>query len=484
MRRTANGLILLSVLSVFLMSLKAQVSPLRLKLLPVFNPVRTQQSPSQTSYAWPESSPEDQGLDSEIFQKAVAHANYLGFTDSLLVVRNGALIAEEYFNGYTRESPHLIASASKTFIGALAGIAVRDSMFTLDQKLLEFYPEYVTPRMDPRKQQITLRHMLQMLTGFWDIDTMQSSNRIRYAVEYLPLYDDPGNSWRYSTIPVHLMSGIITRMSGMSTLEYANLHLFGPLGISVAAWSQDPAGIYTGGFGMSFTPRDLARFGELFIQNGNLDGLQIIPQDYLQESWVPSEPSLGALWYDAIEESGYGYLWWVAKMGGYWTYLARGHGGQHVVVVPELDMVIVLTGKIVTTSYLHHPAHFRLSAYMILTPIRDWLGEPPFAPENARGSKQANHALLQTGYVNRVVWEPSSRNQGLDIAAYRVYLYHSASDRELLLETSAIPFEFQQAGREVTETSEHVYGITAVTGDQKESLPAFVILYRPEGGRR
>ena len=106
---------------------------------------------------WPESSPEEQGLDSEIFRKAVQHAAYLGFTDGLLVVRNGFLIVEEYFNGYTRETPHLIASASKTFIGALAGIALRDSMFTLDQKLLEFYPEYVTPLMDPRKQQITLR---------------------------------------------------------------------------------------------------------------------------------------------------------------------------------------------------------------------------------------------------------------------------------------------------------------------------------------
>ena len=484
MKRMAHALILSSLSLVLLMSLEAQVSPVRARLFPVFDPARTLQSPARSSYVWPESSPEEQGLDSEIFRKAVQHAAYLGFTDGLLVVRNGFLIVEEYFNGYTRETPHLIASASKTFIGALAGIAVRDSMFTLDQKLLEFYPEYVTPLMDPRKQQITLRHMLQMLTGFWDRDTMQSSNRIKYAIEYLPLYDDPGNSWRYSTIPVHLLSGIITRESGMSTLEFANLHLFGPLGISVAAWSRDPAGIYTGGFGMSFTLRDLARFGDLFVRDGNLDGQQIIPRDYLQESWAPSEPSLGALGDDAIEESGYGYLWWVAKMGGYWTYLARGHGGQHVVVVPELDMVIVLTGRIVTTAYLHHPAHFRLSAYLILTPLRDWLGDPPYAPANAHGSKQANHALFRTGYVNRIAWEPSPRNQGLDITSYRVYQYHTAVDRELLWETNAIPFEFQQAGSGITETSEHVYGITAVTGDQKESLPAFVILYQPERGRQ
>jgi CubicO group peptidase (beta-lactamase class C family) len=437
----------------------------------------------QQSFNWPLSTPEAQGLDSRIFQNAVQHARDLGFVDSLLVLRNGFLISENYFNGYDMETPHPIASASKTFIGALVGIAVREGLLSLDQKLLDFYPDYVSPNMDPRKNDITIRHLLQMLSGFWDVDTMLSSNRIKYAIEYIPLYSDPGIQFYYSTVGVHLLSGIITRASGMSTLDFALMYLFDSLGISVASWSRDPAGIYTGGFGMEFTPRNLARLGYLYVQGGALDGLQIIPEDYFQESWTASEPSNGMLGtYDAIEESGYGFLWWIAKMGGYWTYFARGHGGQHIIVVPGLNMAIVMNGKLYYYADFHHVAGFRLSAYLILNPIRDWLGDPPYAPENARGVKRINRSLGQKEYINEITWEPSARNQGIDVLEYRIYKIHSATKREILTRTDTNTFFYRQRGAEVQEKSEHIYGITTVTRDLRESIPAYVIIYRPENG--
>lgn len=437
---------------------------------------------NQQSYDWPLSTPEAQGLNSSIFQKAVQHAKDLEIVDNLLVVRNGYLILEEYFDGSDKDTSHPIASASKTFIGALVGIAVRENLLTLDQKLTDFYPEYVTPNMDPRKHDITLRHMLRMLSGFWDVDTMLSSNRIKYAIEYLPLYSDPGQEFHYSTIGVHLLSGIITRVSGMSTLDFARHYLFDPIGISVAGWSQDPAGIYTGGFGMEFTPRNLARFGYLYEQKGILDGLQIIPEDYFQESWTASDPSMGMLDYDAIEESGYGLLFWIGKMGGYWTYLARGHGGQYVVVVPELNLVIVMNGKLYYYALDHHVRNFRLFAYLILYPIRDWLGDPPYAPENVRGFKHINRSLFYKEYINEIIWEASSRNQGIDVLEYRVYKIHSANHRELLATTDVNTFSYRQRGSDIQEKSEHIYGITTVSIDQKESVPAFVIIYEPEDG--
>ena len=142
---------------------------------------------NQQSYDWLLSTPEAQGLNSSIFQKAIQHAKDLEFVDNLLVVRNGYLIVEEYFDRSDKNTSHSIASASKTFIGALVGIAARENLLSLDQKLTDFYPEYVTPNMDPRKHDITIRHMLRMLSGYWDVDTMLSSNRIKYAIEYLPL---------------------------------------------------------------------------------------------------------------------------------------------------------------------------------------------------------------------------------------------------------------------------------------------------------
>ncbi|MBN1272051.1 MAG: serine hydrolase [Candidatus Aminicenantes bacterium] len=438
---------------------------------------------AQVSYNWPQSPPEAQGFNSEIFEKASRHAEKLGFVNSLLVVRNGYLIHEEYFNGIDKDTPQKIASVSKSFIGALVGIALREGLMTLDQKMIDFYPDYVTPNMDPRKNDITIRHLLQMLGGFWDVDTMYSSNRIKYAIEYIPLYSDPGTAFHYSTIGVHLLSGIITRSSGMSTLDFAQMFLFDPLEISVAAWSQDPAGIYTGGFGMEFTPRNMARFGYLYLQEGEIKGIRIISENYHQESRIPSDLSENELaGCDAVQESGYGYLWWIAKMGDTWTYLARGSGGQYIIVIPELKMVIVLTGKVLYYSAFHHVANFRLFAYLILYPIRDWLGDPPFAPDNVQGAKRINRSLAQVEYVNEITWESSSRNQGLGVIEYRIYNIHSASKKELLAKVDPGTCVFLHRGSEVQKESEHIYGITAVTNDLKESIPAFVIIYSPEEG--
>ncbi len=472
---------LLLLITVFVSSSLFPFQRTRKKIFSPIKEIRFEES--QTTYGWPLSTPEAQGLDSNIFQNASEHARKLGFVDSLLVIRNGFLISEQYFNGYSMDTPHPIASASKTFIGALTGIAANQNLLSLDQKLTDFFPDYVTPRMDPRKNDITIRHMLQMLSGFWDVDPMRSSNRIKYAIEFIPLYSDPGTQFHYSTIGVHLLSGIITKVSGTSTLEFAQRYLFDPLNISVANWSQDPAGIYTGGFGMAFTPRNAARFGYLYAQNGIAEGMQILSEDYLQESWTASEPSKGMLAnFDAIEESGYGFLWWIAKMGHYWTYLARGHGGQHILVIPELNMVIVINAKLYYFATLHHPANFRLSAYLILYPIRDWLGDPPHGPENAQGTKYLNRSLVQKEYINEITWEPSSRNPGLDISEYRIYKIHSANSRTLLAKTDANTFIYRHAGAEIQEKSEHIYGITTVTSDQKESIPAFVIIYEPENG--
>ena len=268
----------------------------------------------------------------------------------------------------------------------------------------------------------------------------------------------------------------------MSTLDFAQMFLFDPLDISVAAWSQDPAGIYTGGFGMEFTPRNMARLGYLYLQGGEINGVRIIPENYLQESRNPSEPSKNALAYDAVQESGYGYLWWIAKMGDYWTFLARGYGGQYIVVIPELKMVLVLTGKTYYYAAFHHVANFRLFAYLILYPVQDWLGDPPYAPENAQGDKKINQSLSQEEYINEITWESSSKDQGLGVVEYRIYKIHSATSRELLAKVDSNTFIFKHKGVDVHKESENIYGITSVTADQKESIPAFVLIYSPEEG--
>lgn len=437
-------------------------------------------------YPWPESTPEEQGLDSQIFTRAIQEAGRLKHVDSLLVVRNGYLIAEAYFNGHKRSTPHIIASAAKTFISALVGIGVKENLFTLDDRMVDFFPEYVSENMDPRKNLITLRHLLTMTSGFSDRDQMMGSNRIKYAIEYVPLYGDPGTSWRYSTVGVHILSAIITKTSGMSTREFAEKYLFTPLQITIHDWSQDPQGIYSGGYGMQFVPRDMARFGQLFANQGRVGELQVIPQDYLMESWQ-YRPMPGHYWgsSDAVQEPGYGFLWRTGKMAGYHVYAATGHGGQHILVSPDLKMVIVMTGQVYGSgSLFHHLANFRLQSYQILSPVRNWLGEPPCSPSSAQGFKEVHSIWILKEYVNIISWQPQSRNQGLEIAGYRVYRIISPEEKILLHETDASTFTYKHSGPEVTRDSEHIYGITAFTTDQKESNPAYVMIYGADKQRQ
>jgi CubicO group peptidase (beta-lactamase class C family) len=229
------------------------------------------------------------------------------------------------------------------------GIALREDYLTgLDQKMMDFFPEYASSSLDPRKYEITLRHLLMMRAGFdWD-DTLQkwreyssSPDWVKYAID-LPLKDNPGEKFHYSTVQTNLLSAILTRASGMSTLELAKKFLLDPLQISIGHWHQDPQGNYTGGHEMYYTPRDMARFGYLFLNKGVLEGNQIIPAEWVEES-VKNYCDTHLNWWPYLATSGYGYQWWINTIDGYPVFYASGKGGQRILMIPDLNMVVVTT---------------------------------------------------------------------------------------------------------------------------------------------
>jgi CubicO group peptidase (beta-lactamase class C family) len=229
------------------------------------------------------------------------------------------------------------------------GIALRENYLeSLDQKMMDFFPEYVTSSMDPRKFDITLRHLLMMRAGFdWD-DTEQqwniyasSPDWVQYALA-LPLRDNPGEKFHYSTVQTNLLSAILTRASGMSTLELADRFLYQPLQISIGYWHQDPQGNYTGGHAMWYTPRDMARFGYLFLNKGLMDGKQIIPAKWVEES-VQNYGYTHLTWWPYLANSGYGYQWWTNTIDGFEVFYASGKGGQRILMVSDLNLIIVTT---------------------------------------------------------------------------------------------------------------------------------------------
>jgi len=305
------------------------------------NPVR--------AFGWSESTPEDQGLDSGILAEAVSEARRLPYLYSLLVIRNGHLVSEDYFNGMSRWSANDNYSVTKSFTSALVGIALdRGFLESLDQKMLDFFPEYVTPGMDPRKHDITIRHLLMMRAGFdWDdveasfAQLHASPDFIRYILD-MPLSDAPGTVFNYCTPESDLLSAILTRATGMSTREFAERYLFDPLGIQIVDWWRDPQGFYFGGREMFFTPRNMARLGQLYLQGGFIDGRKVVSSDWVEESL-----QYGARFYPwgPVTDHGYGYQWWLGAIGGYRLFFAVGIGGQYILVFPEIDMIVVTTAN-------------------------------------------------------------------------------------------------------------------------------------------
>lgn len=290
----------------------------------------------------PASVPATVGLDSVLVDRAFSRADRLESLTSLLVARNDTLLAERYWRGVTPHTDVNIKSASKSVLSALVGLALRDGhLDSLNQRVSEFFPEYFGPETDPRKREITLRHLLTMTSG---LETASFRNYGRWVssedwvgwVLRQPVVAEPGTRMIYSTGSTHLLSVILSRVTGRSTREFAREVLFEPLGIDLGGWQRDPQGHDFGGNNMRLSPRELLRFGQLYLDGGRHDGRQVLPASWVRESLTTHtvNPRFG---------QDYGYLWWIRELGGRRVPYAWGYGGQFVFLVPELDLVVVTT---------------------------------------------------------------------------------------------------------------------------------------------
>ena len=305
------------------------------------------------SEGWWVGNPVDFGFDESKLEMAYNWADYQDYMRSVLIVRHGVLVAEWYFNDGARHNAFHIHSSSKSFMSALIGIAHElDYIPNLDQKMMAYFPEYEYLNLNSWKYDITIRHLLQMKAGLEFNDSAEAWNEyagspdwVKYALE-LPKGHDPGEDWSYSTAQTNLLSVILTKATGMSTKEFADSYLFGPLDIEIAHWTQDPQGYYTGGHEMYFTPRDMARFGLLYLNNGTLDNTEIVPKDWVLDSVENYEYGnrIESIFHNMpFSSAGYGYQWWTFTFSGHFCYMTRGCSGQMIYCIPSLDLVVVTT---------------------------------------------------------------------------------------------------------------------------------------------
>jgi CubicO group peptidase (beta-lactamase class C family) len=300
-------------------------------------------------YAWPTSTPAAQGLDTAKVSAALKEVKASPFILSVLVIRNDTLVVE-YYNQLQKENDYEIHSAAKSFTSALMGIAIDKGIVrSVQENVLSYFPDFDTTGLDPRKRSWTLEQFLTMKSGIdWDENADHTSlfnDNVNwmYTTLRLPLRYAPGEQFLYTTPNVNLLSGVIARASGMSTYDFAERYLFTPLKISVRAWVKDPQGVYTGGTGMRFTPRDLARLGQLYLHNGTIDGAQIISRQWIQQTLVPRN-SKNRTWGD-LQSVNYGYLWWNNYDSADSLFMAAGFAGQFVFVIPAKNMIIVSIGN-------------------------------------------------------------------------------------------------------------------------------------------
>lgn len=301
------------------------------------------------TYNWPAAIPAAQGLNADLLSVGIEQAKNTEYMYSLLIVRNGYLILEEYFNGQLKNMANVIESASKSYTSALIGISLDKGFIdSTEQKMIDFFPEYENLLSDyQEKNDITLKHLLMMRSGFpFDLDydcldhLSNSDDWIEFGFK-LDLEAVPGEKWAYASISSHILSAIITKASGKSTLDFAQEYLFDPLKITIARWQTDPKGYNTGGWGIFMTPRDMARFGFLFLNKGKIEGKRVVSEEWINESIkgysVCTWPS------GSFHNLMYGYQWWSASSCGHNLYMAQGRGGQNIVIIPDLNMVVVTT---------------------------------------------------------------------------------------------------------------------------------------------
>lgn len=271
---------------------------------------------------------------------------------SVLLLKNGQLIIEEYFNGHSADQQHDLRSTTKSIRSILMGIAIDEGFINnIDEPISKYLINLVPKRnLDERKGKITIRNLLTMSSGLdcndWDSKSDGQEDKVSRKKDWLqftldlPMINDPGTVSNYCSMGAILIAEIISRASGMTIDKFAEQYLFNPLGITNVSWGHTSnKEIIPSGKRLYMTSRDLAKIGQLILNNGKWKKKQLVSERWIEESTTPKTKITGI---------DYGYFWWNIPFvvnGKVMVFkAATGNGGQYIMVLPERDMVAIFTG--------------------------------------------------------------------------------------------------------------------------------------------
>ena len=294
---------------------------------------------------FPSSTPEAEGIPTDAILGFVDGVERQGLDlHGMVLLRHGAVVAEHYWEPYASTYRHMLFSLSKSFTSTAVGLAVGEGRLSIDDHVLDFFPDEAPPNPDARLRAMRVRHLLTMTSGH-DPEPPRSLREgdENWARGFLgtPLAHDPGTHFVYNSLATYMLSAIVQKLTGQRILDYLGPRIFEPLGIEGPTWQQSPQGIDTGGWGLSVRTPDIARFGQLYLQRGIWQGKRLIAEEWVAQATsrqVPNGPSENPDW-----EQGYGFQFWRCRHDAY-----RGDGmyGQFCVVMPDHDAVLAITSGV------------------------------------------------------------------------------------------------------------------------------------------
>jgi CubicO group peptidase (beta-lactamase class C family) len=288
----------------------------------------------------PRATPESQGVSSAGLVGFVEALDRIEGMHSVMVVRHGRVVAEGWWTPYNPGSRHELYSLSKSFTSTAVGLAVAEGKVSIDDPVLKFFPEEAPAEPSGNLRAMRVRDLLTMSTGHQD-EAPVFGGISRKSFFDQPVPHKPGTHFKYNTPATYMQSAIVQKVTGQTVLEYLRPRLFEPLGIEDPTWGRSEEGVSLGGYGLSVRTEDIARFGQLYLQQGRWHGKQLVPAAWVAMA-TARQVSNGSN-PESDWDQGYGFQFWRCRHGGY-----RGDGafGQYCVVLPEQDAVLAITGGV------------------------------------------------------------------------------------------------------------------------------------------
>jgi len=296
------------------------------------------------------SSPEKQGVKSQAiidFLTKIREENHE--LHSFMLLKNGKVISECWWEPYASHYKHQMFSLSKSFTSSAIGMAVGEGLLTVDTLVIDIFKKEAAElgnNIDEKIKKMTVKNLLTMGTGmeyenweFWNKDADNIKNFLKSHIK-----NEPGSVFFYSSIATYMQSAIITRLTGLKLVDYLKPRLFDPLDID-PYWEEDFNGISFGGFGLNIKTEDIAKFGQLYLQKGNWNGKQLIPESWIEEATGKQIENAGNdLNVNTDWNQGYGYQFWMCAPDK--IYRGDGAYGQYCIVMPDENAVIAITSNV------------------------------------------------------------------------------------------------------------------------------------------